>query len=267
MGEYFKFLKTAEADVEAWKYMTYVCEHCEVSFASFYSLRAHQNGNRRDGVPLCQSRQTRDVSTVCSDGDTSDSASSAAAATITNPFDIKHEICRRHQQHCTLAPPQPLDNVGMSAVQRYTGSVNYGSLVSAFDEYCKWVLQSRSNQFWSLYLSTRHLHTEQQRNILGLVLKIFKTTGKWCRDKRAVRNLLNRKPFWPLVTYTYTCDLSSFQVPGLGCVTYSFVDPIFAWIMQARKLCKKYALLFRYREGRRRGEQTWGSCVSCGQVM
>ena len=73
MGEYFKFLKTAEADVEAWKCMAYVCEHCEVSFASFYSLRAHQNGNRRDGVPLCQSRQTRDVSAACSDGDTSDS--------------------------------------------------------------------------------------------------------------------------------------------------------------------------------------------------
>ena len=94
-----------------------------------------------------------------------------------------------------IRPPQPLDNVGMSAVQRYTGFVNYGSLVSVFDEYCKWVLQSRSNQFWSLYLTTRHLRTEQKRDILDLVLKIFKTTGKCCRDKRVVRKLLNRKPF------------------------------------------------------------------------
>ena len=247
--------------------MAYVCQHCKASFATYYALRAHQNGNTRDGIVFCETRQPLDGRADYSDGDTSDGAAAAAAPSITNPFDIKHEICRRHQDDCTLGPPQPLQNLGMSAVLRYTGSLNYGALVSAFDEYCKWVLQSRSKKFWSLYLATRHLHNEQQRDILGLVMKLFETRGKWSPNKRAVRYLLGRKPFWPLVTYTYTCDLSSFQVPGLGRVTYSFVDPIFAWIIQARKLCKKFDLLFRYREARRRGEQTWGSCVSCGQAM
>ena len=245
--------------------MAYVCQHCKASFTTFYSLRAHQNGNRRDGVAFCETRQPLDPCADDSDDDRSDRAASAAAI-ITNPFDIKHEICRRHQDDSTLGPPQPLANLGITG-RSYTGSVNYGALVSAFDQYCKWVLKSRSVKFWSLYLSTRHLHNEQQRDILDLVRKLFQTSGKWCPDKRAVRYLLGQKPFWPLVTYTYSCDLSSFQVPGLGRVKYSFVDPIFSWIIQARKLCKKYNLLFRYREARRRGEQTWGSCVSCGQVM
>ena len=252
--------------------MAYVCQHCKTAFTTFLGLRSHQNGHSRDGVLFCETRQPVDARADYSDadGDTSDGAASnsaAAAAIITNPFDIKHQICRRHQEDSTLGPPQPLENLGLFSVHSYTGSVNYGALLSAFDQYCKWVLQSRSQKFWLLYLSTRHLHNEQQRDILELVRKLFETTGRWCSDKRAVRYLLGRKPFWPLVTYTYTCDLSAFQVSGLGSVKYSFVDPIFAWIIQARKLCKNYELLFRYREARMGGEQTWGSCVSCVQVM
>lgn len=247
--------------------MVYVCQYCKASFAKYSSLKAHQNGRTRDGIVRCGKAQTPsrciDASAV-SDGELSDAC---ASPTIRNPYDIKHEICRRHQDDCILGPPLPLQNLGTRARRGYTGSVDYGALVSAFARYCKWVLQSRSQKFWALFLAIRHMHNDQQRSILGLVMSLFPTRGKWCKDKRAVRYLLGRKPFWPLVTYTYTCDLSSFQVPGLGQVQYSFVDPIFAWIIQARKLCKKYALIFRYREARRRGEQTWGSSVCCGQVM
>ena len=219
--------------------MAYVCQYCNASFATYLSLRAHQNGRSRGGIVSCGTQQTLDRYSDDSDGDISDGAASAAPAVIANPYDIKHEICRRHQDDCTLGPPQPLQNVGMSATRGYTGSVDYGALVSAFANYCKWVKNSRCIKFWTLFLSIRHLHNEQQRNILAIVMKLFVTQGKWCKDKRAVRYLLSHKPFWPLVTYTYTCDLSSFQVPGLRQVRYSFVDPIFAWIIQARKLCKK----------------------------
>jgi len=151
----------------------------------------------------------------------------------------------------------------------YTGSTNYGALVSAFREYCKWVLGSRSQKFWSLYLATRHIAQDDQRHILELVRKLFNVKQIWCADKRAVRYLLASKPFWPLVTYTYTCDLTAFGVPGLGVVEYTFLDPIFMWILQARKLCKSYHLLFRPREARSKasGHKTWGSCVSCGEAM
>ena len=245
--------------------MAYVCQYCKASFVKYSSLTAHQNGRTRDGIVSCGMLQYSDVSD--GDGDTSDGVACASPAVIRNPYDINHGICRRHQDDCTLGPPLPLQNLGTCATRGYSGSVDYGALVSAFANYCKWLLKSRSKKFWTLFLSIRHMHNDQQRKILGVVMSLFETRGKWCKDKRAVRYLLGRKPFWPLVTYTYTCDLSAFQVPGLGRVQYSFLDPIFAWIIQARKLCKKYKLIFRYREARRGGEQTWGSSVSCGQVM
>ena len=244
----------------------YACEHCERSFDSFYSLRSHQNGSVYQGIPRCARKNV-----VRENDDTSDAQLRDDAAVITTPVDLQHEICRRHQDDSILSDPHPVNYIGLSSVFRYTGSVNYGALVLALGEFCKWVLKSRSRKFWTLYLATRHLPQGDQKHILELVRKLFKggTIAPWCADKRAVRYLLNSKPFWPLVTYTYTCDLSAFKVPGLGVVTYKFMDPIFAWILQARKVAKHHELLFRYREARRKGSgvKTWGSCVSCGQDM
>jgi len=247
----------------------YECEHCGASFNNYYSLRSHVNGSVFQGIPRCARLAQRAIA-----GEDHDDGSADAVITtpvITTPLDLQYEICRRHQDDSVLGDPHPLHNLGKSSVVGYTGSVNYGALVLAFLEYCRWVLKSRSRKFWLLYLATRHLPQDDQKQILALVRKLFNvgTGAHWCTDKRAVRYLLTTKPFWPLVTYTYTCDLTAFQVPGLGVVTYTFLDPIFAWILQARKLCKKYDLLFRYREARRKDsdEQTWGSCVSSGDAM
>ena len=248
----------------------YECEHCGAAFRNYYSLRSHVNGSVFQGIPRCARKVQRAI-VVGENDDESAAVIDDASAVITTALDLQSEICRRHQDDSILSAPHPLHNIGKSCVLTYTDSVNYGALVLALHEYCKWILKSRSRKFWSLYLATRHLPQDDQRNILELVRKVFQTgTGaRWCVDKRAVRNLLKSKPFWPLATYTYTCDLSAFQVPGLGVVTYTFVDPIFAWILQARKLGKHHDLLFRYREARRKGtcEQTWGSCVSCGEAM
>ena len=253
--------------------MPYECEHCRATFSNYYSLRSHVNGSVFEGIPRCARIRQRAIA-----GDTggaipdADSAH-ADSAVITSPVDLQHEICRRHQDDCILGEPHPLHNLGASAVVAYTGSHDYGALVLALHEYCGWILKSRSRKFWLLYLATRHLPQDDQRQMLELVRKLFVTkqisNRHWCTDKRAVRYLIATKPFWPLVTYTYTCDLTAFEVPGLGIVTYTFLDPIFAWIIQARKLCKNYTLLFRYREARLKGtgQQTWGSCVSCGDAM
>ena len=229
------------------------------------------NGSVFQGIPRCARKVQRAIIVEEHDDESAVIIDDAAAAIITTPLNLQHEICRRHQDDSILSDPHPLHDIGKSSVLAYTGSVNYGALVLALREFCKWVLKSRSRKFWLLYLATRHLPQDDQRNMLELVRKVFQagTGARWCADKRAVRHLLNSKPFWPLVTYTYTCDLSAFKVPGLGVVTYTFVDPIFAWILQARKLGKHHDLLFRYREARRKGtcEQTWGSCVSCGEAM
>ena len=170
-----------------------------------------------------------------------------------------------------LGSPCAISNIGMSADTNYTGSIDYGALVQTFKCCCLDLLNSRAAKFWHMYLATRHLTQDDQRLILSMVRKLFLSVRNktWCHDKRAVRHLMNKKPFWPLVTYSYTCDLTHFGVPGLGTVTYKFVDPIFTWILQARKLCEKFHLVFRYREARKKfsGEQTWGSCVSCGGAM
>ena len=82
--------------------MAYVCQYCNASFATYLSLRAHQNGRSRGGIVSCGTQQTLDRYSDDSDGDISDGAASAAPAVITNPYDIKHGICRRHQDDCTL---------------------------------------------------------------------------------------------------------------------------------------------------------------------
>ena len=248
----------------------YRCEYCDASFPSFLSLRSHKNGSTIAGVSACPRVHSAKISESADAGDDVPMQSATAAA-INTPTFIQHEICQRHQTHAELGSPRPLSNVGCSAANNYTGSIDYGALVEALHSYSLDVLNSRASKFWKLYLATRDLPQEKQREILRLVRKLFLSGSKkgWCADKRAVRNLLYKKPFWPLATYTYTCDLRSFDVPGLGLVTYKFIDPIFAWILQARKLCQRFNLLFRYSEARKKsnGEQTWGSCVSCGGAM
>lgn len=246
----------------------YQCEHCSASFCTYYSLRSHKNGSATEGIPGCALHRKKTI--AGRDAPLNDVPSAAAAAAaITTPVFMQHEICQRHQDDCLLGSPHQL-KLG-SAECSYTGSADYGALVQGLRAYCNDVLNSRAKKFWLMYLATRRMHNDEQRGILLLVNKLFLNGLKkgWCSDKRAVRNLLQKKPFWPLVTYTYTCDLSAFNVPGLGVVNYKFIDPIFAWILQARKLCRKFHLLFRYREARKKGSgnQTWGSCVSCGGAM
>ena len=266
-GEYYFFKWSRQRGA------MYECEHCDACFPSFLSLRSHKNGSVVDGVPRCTQLPLTGSEAPLDDAPLASAAAVATvAAVITTPVFLQHEICQRHQEDSIFSPPHPLTNLGSSPDCSYTGSADYGALVVALRKYCLHVLESRDKKFWLLYLATRHLHNDEQRAILGLVRKLFVkrvTKRGWCPDKRAVRALLQKKPFWPLVTYTYTCDLTTFKVPGLGVVTYKFIDPIFAWIVQARKLCKKYELLFRHREARKKGsgEQTWGSCVSCGGAM
>ena len=161
------------------------------------------NGSVFEGIPRCARAAYRAI-TGAEDGDSADSLLDGADAVITTPVNMQHDICRRHQDDSILGDPHPLYNLGQSAVLSYTGSTDYGALVLAFGEYCRWVFNSRSRKFWSLFLATRHLPQDDQRNILALVRKLFnaKQIGNrhWCADKRAARYLLGTKPFWPIHT-------------------------------------------------------------------
>ena len=150
--------------------MVYKCQHCNAAFSNFYSLRSHENGNRVDGTPVCQLAGKKTVRVRQDEGDVNGSSASVGAdAVLTNPFDIIHGICRRHQDDSILGPPQPLSSLGLSSLSSYTGSIDYGALVVAFGNYCRWILKSRSPKFWSLFLKTRHLPNKNQKEIMELI--------------------------------------------------------------------------------------------------
>ena len=135
----------------------YQCEHCSASFRKYYSLQSHLNGNTFEGIPRCALIAKPSIA----GGEQNDgSESQSEHAVITNPVDIQHEICRRHQDDSILCAPHPLSNLGSCSLS-YTGSVDYGALVLAFAQYCRWVYKSRGQKFWSLFLSTRNLSTEE----------------------------------------------------------------------------------------------------------
>ena len=193
----------------------YECEYCSASFRSYYSLRSHVNGGVFEGIPQCerirQRAPTFGGAVITTPVEHDESESDTEGTVIRTPVDLQHDICRRHQDDSILGDPHPLRFLGELASQSYTGSVNYGALIEAFRAYCRWVLNSRSNKFWQLYLTTRHLPQDDQKNLLGLVRKLFgvhPNNKRWCTDKRAVRYLLTTKPFWPLVTYTCSAGYS-----------------------------------------------------------
>lgn len=173
----------------------YQCEYCSASFPSFYSLHSHKNGSAKEGVPGCALVHSTTISG--SDARLDDVPIASAAAAITTPTFLQHEICQRHQCHTELGSPCQLSNVGCSAGNNYTGSLDYGALVEALRSYSLDVLNSRASKFWKLYLATRDLPQDEQRGILRLVRKLFLSGSKkgWSPDKRAVRNLLYKKPF------------------------------------------------------------------------
>ena len=80
-------------------------------------------------VPNCKRPIVRKTLVTVSDGELSDGG---VISPIRNPYDIKHEICRRHQDDCALGPPLPLQNLDTCARRDYSGSVDYGLLVCSF---------------------------------------------------------------------------------------------------------------------------------------
>ena len=161
----------------------YGCEYCDTRFDSYYSLRSHINGSVREGVPGCLQRSR------ASEPDYDDDSTATNTITTATPVDLQQQICRRHQDDSILSAPRPLNDLGIFCSARYSGSVDYGVLVNALQEYCKWLLQSRSQKFWKLFLATRHLPQDDQKNLLQMIRKLFNVASDkdWCADKRAVR--------------------------------------------------------------------------------
>jgi len=99
--------------------MSYQCEYCGKSFRKYYSLRSHINGSVFEGIPRCA--RTVQCAIIGEENDNaSDSILDDAAAVISTPVDLQHDICRRHQDDSILSDPHPLHNIDKLSVLTYS---------------------------------------------------------------------------------------------------------------------------------------------------
>ena len=118
------------------------------------------------------------------------------------------------------------------------------ALQTAWDQYKDAVCQQFPPVFWKFFLPIHHLAT----NAIDSALKAAKDTfiprrspsyKQFAASKRSLFDKLNRIPnqFWPLISHTCQIDLTSFDLPsGTRQVTFKFIDPVWGWLVAARRL-------------------------------
>ena len=110
-----------------------------------------------------------------------------------------------------------------------------------WDAYLRAVASICSLEFWTLFLN---LHTCTATAIDGALNAVKKMYVREAPAKRMFpisrRSLFESiaaiRDFWPRVLHTYTIDLSQFNLPsGTTELKFKFIDPIWAWILAARR--------------------------------
>lgn len=121
-----------------------------------------------------------------------------------------------------------------------TGARNIVSLQDRWDEYLQQIGDSCNGKFWRLFLS---LHT-LSRVAIDSALKVVKNMYVPQEEKkehpisrRQLFEVINKlQPFWPHVMHTHKIDVSRFNLPsGTKEIEFKFIDPIWAWILAARR--------------------------------
>ena len=113
-----------------------------------------------------------------------------------------------------------------------------------------WVRHTRmvytccDGKFWDTYKSVRAATVQIQDKVLSTVKDLLPkspNSGSWPRCNRTLRQKINRKAgeFWSNVQYTHTIDLSQFNLPGVTGVKFTFVDPIFMWVLRCNALVEQ----------------------------
>ena len=98
--------------------------------------------------------------------------------------------------------------------------------------------------FWSVYDTVRR----HSGTCADAVLKQVRTVlqqhtrmgHRWPSSNRTLRNRVSRcvGDFWEAVTYTHTIDLRHFGLANLPCLRFTFLDPVYVWIMQCETLIR-----------------------------
>ena len=96
-----------------------------------------------------------------------------------------------------------------------------------------------SDDFWHIFLNLHTCSTTAIDSALNSVKKVFvhgqESQAMFPISKRVLLNKMS-KTFWPHVSHTYEINLSAFELPSkTSSIVFKFVDPVWAWIMAARK--------------------------------
>ena len=122
------------------------------------------------------------------------------------------------------------------------GPRDMSHIQTLWDAYLKNFRDTCSPQFWDFFLKIHSFPVNIIDTVLTSARKTFiaKQTPEWKRfppTRRAVLDKLNKlQNFWPRVLHQTTMDLTSFALPsGTKSLVFKFVDPVWAWIIAARK--------------------------------
>ena len=152
-----------------------------------------------------------------------------------------------------------------------TGCRDFLFLQDTWDAYRGSVAALANTPFWQCFLPMHKLSGVAIDTALGNVKKVFisKTSPVYKgfhSSRRALYEKMSTIPsFWEQVMHTVSIDLSDFELPsGTQSIEFSFIDPIWGWLMAARK---QHALDMHWKPVMSECNATYGGGVQFGECF
>jgi hypothetical protein len=112
-----------------------------------------------------------------------------------------------------------------------------------WENYVAEVKELCTSDFWDTLRVLRTQRASCADQIFKKMYTILKRTDlpsghRWPTSIRSLNKRIKTKAgwFWDNVVHSRTIDLSTFKLPGVHKIEFNFVDPVFVWIMQCKKL-------------------------------
>ena len=140
----------------------------------------------------------------------------------------------------------------------------------AWDEKLRELAKLYDIKFWKLFLAMHTLSGTAIDSALKVVKNMFTSDIDPKRFPISRRSLLEKMgtlvPFWPHVLHTTRIDVSQFRLPsGTKEICFKFVDPIWGWLVAARR---QNPLELHWKSlAQRRDREIYGQGIHCGQLF
>ena len=151
-----------------------------------------------------------------------------------------------------------------------TGARDIVPLQDRWDEYLQQIGDSCHQNFWRLFLSLHTLSCVAIDAALKVVKNMYvpkKEKNKHPSSRRHLFEVINKlQSFWPHVMHTHKIDVSRFNLPsGTKQIEFKFIDPIWAWIIAARR---QHPLELHWKPvSQRRGMEVYGGGIQYGKFF